>query len=231
MEKQLVEARGSCEKRFEPIRDLFQESLNNGENVGASFAATIDGQFVVDLWGGYADKAKTRPWEENTIVCVASTTKIPVSLCILMLIDRGIISPDAPVARYWPEFAQSGKEGVLVRHVLSHSSGLSGFDQKMALEDLYNWQKCVDGIATQKPRWKPGTQSAYATPNSFILGELVRRLTGKSIGTFFREEVAEPIGIEFHIGLPEALAGRGRRCRGAGDLGDRDRRGGKPERA
>jgi CubicO group peptidase (beta-lactamase class C family) len=199
-----VEINGHCEKRFEPVKDAFAKNFKEGLEVGASFAATVDGEFVVDIWGGYADAAQTRLWEQDTIVNVYSTTKAMTALCTLMLVDRGQLDLDAPVARYWPEFAQGGKESIPVRYLLSHTSGLAGFTEEIPVEALYDWDRIVSLLAAQSPWWEPGSQSGYhALTFGYLLGEVVRRVTGKSLGSFFKEEVAIPLGADFHIGLDE----------------------------
>jgi CubicO group peptidase (beta-lactamase class C family) len=197
-----IEIHGSCEDRFLAVKEAFAKNFEIEGDVGASFAATIDGKFVIDIWGGYADKEKTRPWEEDTIVNVYSTTKVMTIICALMLVDRRQLDLDAPVAKYWPEFAQNGKEKVLVRNIFSHTSGLAGWEEKISVEDLYNWDKVINLLAAQKPWWEPGTKSGYhAVTHGYLLGELVRRLTGKSLGTFFKEEVSGPLNADFHIGF------------------------------
>jgi CubicO group peptidase (beta-lactamase class C family) len=199
----MVEAQGTCDERFTPVRDVFQTNLNNGQDVGASVAIVLDGELVLDLWGGYADTAQTTPWERDTITNVWSTTKTMAALCALVLADRGELDVDAPAADYWPEFKANGKEGVLVRHFMSHTAGLSGWDPPIAIEDLYDWEKATSVLAAQAPWWAPGSASGYhAVTQGYLIGELVRRITGKTIGTFFAEEVAGPIGADFHIGTP-----------------------------
>jgi len=198
----MVEIHGKCAPGFEPVRDAFAKNFELGEEQGACVAVTRDGEFVVDLWAGDAD-ASGRPWREDTIVNVYSTTKTMAATSVLLLADRGEVDLHAPVAKYWPEFAQNGKEGVLVSHVMSHSAGLSGFDEPTP-EDLYDWDDIVSRLAAQAPWWEPGTQSGYhAVTQGFLQGEIVRRVSGRSIGTFFREEIAEPLGADFHIGLDE----------------------------
>lgn len=197
-----IEIHGFCNERFTAVKKAFAKNFEIDGDIGASFAATLDGKFVIDIWGGYADKAKSRPWEENTIVNVYSTTKVMTIICALMLVDRGLLDLDAPVAKYWPEFAQNGKEKILVRQIFSHSSGLAGWEEKIRAEDLYNWDKVVNLLAAQKPWWEPGTKSGYhAITHGYLLGELVRRITGKSLGTFFKEEVAGPLNADFYIGF------------------------------
>ena len=199
-----IEIHGHCDERFENVKEVFTENFKLGYDVGASLAVTLEGEFVVDLWAGYADAAETRPWEQDTIVNVFSTTKVMTSICTLMLVDRGLLDLDAPVAKYWPEFAQGGKEELPVRYLLSHTAGLPGFNKQFPLEGLYDWDFCVTMLAAQKPWWTPGTRSGYhAITFGYLLGELVRRITGKTIGAFFQEEVAKPLNADFYIGLPE----------------------------
>jgi len=199
-----IEIRGYCEERFEPVKKVLAQNIESGSDIGTSFAATIDGKFVIDIWGGYTDAAQTREWERDTIVNVFSTTKVMSVLCVLMLIDRGFIDLDSPVANYWPEFSQSGKEQLPVRYLLSHTAGLPGFNKVIKMETLYNWEEIVNILAAQTPSWEPGTRSGYhSITQGYLLGELVRRVTGKTIGTFFREEISDPLNADFHIGLSE----------------------------
>ena len=194
---------GMTHDRYAAVRTVFEGNLESGADVGASFCATIEGETVVDLWGGFADPARTRLWERDTIVNVYSTTKTMTALCALILADRGDLDFDAPVARYWPEFAANGKDRVKVRHLMSHAAGLSGWKEMITTEDLYDWEKVTTLLAAQAPYWEPGTAPGYhALTQGFLVGEVVRRITGRSLGTFFREEVAEPLGADFHIGVP-----------------------------
>src|SRR5579859_5392020 len=194
---------GFTEARFASVRDAFAANLASGADVGACFTATVDGETVVDLWGGFADEAKTRPWEEDTLVNVYSTTKTMTALTALVLADRGELDFDAPVARYWPQFAANGKAAVKVSHLMSHSAGLSGWKEPIRPADLYDWEKVTSLLAAQAPYWEPGTASGYhALTQGYLVGEVVRRITGKTLGTVFREEIAEPLGADFHIGLP-----------------------------
>jgi CubicO group peptidase (beta-lactamase class C family) len=158
---------------------------------------------VVDLWGGWADEARTAPWGENTITNVFSTTKAMTSLAALVLVDRGELDLDAPVANYWPEFAANGKAGIKVRQLLSHTSGVSGWEQPITLEDLYDWDKSTALLAAQAPWWEPGKASGYHALNyGHLIGEVIRRITGQRLGEFLAAEVAGPLGADFHIGLP-----------------------------
>lgn len=193
---------GHCDERFAAVREVFASNLGNGADVGASFAATIEGEMVVDLWGGWADEGRTRPWARDTIVNVYSTTKTMTALTALMLADRGMLDPHAPVARYWPEFAANGKDEVKVSQLLSHSAGLSGWDTPLEADDIYDWDRICALLAAQAPWWKPGTQVGYhALSQGYLVGEVIRRAAGRSVGTVFREEIAGPLGADFHIGL------------------------------
>jgi CubicO group peptidase (beta-lactamase class C family) len=200
----MVEIHGLCDDKFEPVREAFQRNFEEGLEIGASFAVTLNGRFIIDIWAGYANGAKTHPWEKDTIVNVYSTTKVMTAICTLMLVDRGLLDLDAPVAKYWPEFAQGGKENIPVRYLLSHTSGLSGFNRSLPGKTLYKWDKIINILAAQEPWWEPGTKSGYhAWTFGFLLGELIRRITGKTLGSFLKEEVTDPLRADFHIGLPE----------------------------
>jgi CubicO group peptidase (beta-lactamase class C family) len=194
---------GTCSARFDPLRDLFVAKLESGEDLGASLAVNIDGEMVVDLWGGWADEARTMPWNENTITCVFSTTKTMTSLAALVLVDRGELDLDANVAAYWPEFAARGKGGIKVRQLLTHTSGVSGWDQPVTIDDVYDWDKSTAMLAAQAPWWEPGTGSGYhALTYGHLIGEVIRRITGQRLGEFFAAQIAGPLGADFHIGLP-----------------------------
>jgi len=197
-----VQVQGICKPGFEGVRNAFVSNFEEGLELGASVAVTLDGEFVVDLWGGDATP-DGRAWEQDTIVNVYSTTKTMAATCVLVLADRGLVDLHAPVAEYWPEFAQNGKGGVTVAHVMSHSAGVSGFDPPLAdTQQLYDWDDIVRRLAAQAPWWEPGSASGYhAITQGYLQGEIVRRVSGKSIGTFFRDEIAEPLGADFHIGL------------------------------
>jgi CubicO group peptidase (beta-lactamase class C family) len=198
----VVRVDGNCDARFGEVREALADSLD-GDDVGASAAVYLDGEPVVDIWGGYADSSRTTPWGRETIVNVWSITKTMTALCALILADRGELDLVAPVAAYWPEFAAAGKEGVQVRHLLSHSAGLPTWDEPLAVEQLYDWETATARLAAQTPRWEPGTAVGYHTlTQGHLVGEVVRRVTGRSLGTFFAEEVAGPLGADFHIGLP-----------------------------
>src|SRR3954468_2534118 len=194
---------GTCSARFDPLRELFVAKLESGEDLGASLAVNIDGEMVVDLWGGWVDEACTVPWAEDTITCVFSTTKTMTSLAALVLADRGELDLDANVAVYWPEFGARGKAGITVRQLLSHTSGVSGWDQPVTIDDLYDWDKSTAMLAAQAPWWEPGAGSGYhALTYGHLIGEVIRRITGQRLGEFFAAQIAGPLGADFHIGLP-----------------------------
>ncbi len=205
----MAEVHGSCDPRFEKMREILAANLQSGADVGASAAVMLDGEMVVDLWGGFADEARTAPWQADTITNVWSSTKTMMALSALMLFDRGELDFDAPVAQYWPEFAANGKEGVLVRHLMSHTSGVSAWAQPVQVSDIYDWEKSTSMLAAQAPWWEPGTASGYHALNQgHLVGEVIRRITGMKLGEFFRTQVAEPLGVDFHIGLAPSEFGR-----------------------
>lgn len=196
-----MEIHGTCKPEFAGVKAAFEENFEKRGDVGASVAVSLEGELVVDLWAGHRDREHSLPWERDSIVNVYSTTKTMAALTLLLLADRGELDLYAPVKTYWPEFAQNGKDGVEVRHFLSHSAGLSGMDEPMSEEDVYDWEKMTAALARQAPWWKPGTRSGYhALTQGHLLGEVVRRITGQTLGNFFRQELAEPLGADFHIG-------------------------------
>lgn len=195
---------GTCDPRFREVADVFAENFEARDEVGASVSITIEGRTVVDLWGG----RKTRggdPWERDTIGIVYSCTKGASALCAHMAADRGLLDLDAPVANYWPEFARDGKEGALVRMMLDHSVGLSGFREPLKAGAFYDYDYMVGVLEAAEPLWKPGTRNGYhAVTSAWTVGEMVRRSTGVRMGKFLREEVTGPADIDFWMGLPEA---------------------------
>ena len=205
----MADIQGTCDERFEAVRSALAKNLDSGEELGASILVDIDGDHVVDLWGGFRDEAGTTRWDEHTITNVWSSTKTVTSLAALMLVDRGELDVDQPVAKYWPEFAAHGKQDVLVRHVLSHGSGVSGLDQPATVEVLYDWEQATSRMAAQAPWWEPGTASGYHALNyGHLVGEIVRRISGKTLKRFVAEEIAGPLGADFQIGAAESDWGR-----------------------
>jgi len=196
---------GKCDDRFEGVRAALARNLDSGEELGASLVLDIDGDIVVDLWGGFCDEARTIPWSEHTITNVWSTTKTITSLAAMMLVDRGELDVDAPIARYWPEFGAQGKQDILVRQLMSHASGVSGLDQPAAVQDLYDWHKSTARMAAQAPWWEPGSASGYHALNyGHLVGEIVRRISGKTLKQFVAQEITGPLGADFQIGAAQS---------------------------
>lgn len=204
-----VDVGGYFDPKFLPAIEQFAENIANDGDVGASFAVSIDGEVVIDVWGGHLDAARTMPWQQDTLVNVWSSTKTVSFLCALVLADRGLLDFDAPVSDYWPEFASNGKENVLVWHFMNHAAGLSGLDQQVTVDDQYDWAKMTALLAAQAPWWEPGTRSGYhGLTQGYLIGELVSRITGKSLGQFLRDEIAGPLDADFYIGAPDAILPR-----------------------
>ena len=197
----MADVHGRCDAKFEKVRDAFGKNFDKGFEVGASVAITIDGELVVDMWGGHTDMERTQPWQEDTITNVWSSTKTMMFLTLVYLADKGELSLYDKVAKFWPEFAQNGKENIEIRHLMAHTSGLSGFDAPMTHADYEDFEKCASLLAAQAPWWEPGTASGYHAINQgFPIGEVVRRITGETMGTFFRKNIAGPLNADFHIG-------------------------------
>jgi CubicO group peptidase (beta-lactamase class C family) len=193
---------GECDARFARLREVFERSFAEDRETGASPAVVLDGRPVVDLWGGHADAARTRAWERDTIVNLYSTTKGWTALCAHVLVDRGELDLDAPVARHWPEFARAGKGAIPVRQLLCHQAGLPGIRRKVEVEDVYDWERMTTLLAEEEPWWPPGTRHGYhALTFGWLVGEVVRRVAGRSLGAFFRDEIAGPLGLDLHVGL------------------------------
>jgi CubicO group peptidase (beta-lactamase class C family) len=209
-----MEISGSCDDRFTAVGEAF---LGNFEpeieprDIGASVAVTIEGEFVVDLWAGTVtgDDGMERAWDRDTIVNVWSTTKTVSALACLLLADAGELDFYSPVAKYWPEFRANNKAGVEVRHVMSHTAGLPGWSEPLTVEVLYDWEQATALLAAQEPWWEPGTASGYhALTQGYLEGEIVRRITGQTIGEFVATEIAGPLGADFHIGTGAELDNR-----------------------
>ena len=189
---------------FEGVRDAFVANFDNGSEVGAAFSAYHRGRKVVDLWGGVADQDTGKPWEEDTMMLVFSTTKGATAMCANRLAQEGRLDTDAPVAEYWPEFANNGKADIPVKYLLSHQSGLAWVDGELTAEEALSWEPVIEALQDQKPNWEPGTKHGYhATTYGWLVGEVVRRVAGVSVGTYFRDEISGPLGADFWIGLPE----------------------------
>jgi len=200
-----IRAEGENAARFARVREVFEKSFETGE-VGAALAVTVDGELVVDLWGGHRDAAKTKPWQRDTIANVYSTTKGMTAICANRLAEQGKLDLDAPVAKYWPEFAQAGKERIPVRWLLSHRAGLAAIRAQIPPGGHYDWKYMTEALAAEKPWWEPGTKHGYhALTYGYLVGEVVRRIDGRTLGTYFRQELAEPLGLDFWIGCGPEL--------------------------
>jgi len=195
----VADIEGSCDELFAAVPSALAGRLDGGD-AGGAVAVFVDGEPVVDVWGGFADADRTRPWQRDTIVNVYSVTKTMTALCALILADRGELDLDAPVSRYWPEFAAAGKGAVLVRHLLAHTAGLPDWDGPV--EEIYDWPAATARLAAQAPQWAPGSAAGYhSLTQGFLVGEVLRRITGRGVGDFFAAEVAGPLGADFHLGL------------------------------
>src|SRR5712692_9067868 len=197
---------GECESRFERVKQAFMDNFERRGEVGAAVAVTVGGRPVVDLWAGHADASRTRPWQQDTIVNVWSTTKGLCALCAHRLADQGKLDFEAPVAKYWPEFAAAGKSSMPVKYLLNHKAGLAAIRAPLKLDDLFNWAKATSELARQEPWWQPGTKHGYhAITFGWLVGEVVRRISGKSLGTYFRDEIAGPLKADAYIGFDASL--------------------------
>jgi len=201
---------GTCDERFAGVRDEFARNFAERGEVGASVCVVLDGSTVVDLWGGLADRRAETPWQRDTIGVVWSCTKGAVAVCANALVEQGQLDLDAPVTRYWPEYGQAGKEATTVRHLLDHQAGLPVLRTPIRVGGVYDWDYYVGLLAAEPPWWPPGSRQGYHAPTfGHLVGEVVRRVTGKRIDAFFRDEIAGPLGLDFHLGgLPESEEGR-----------------------
>jgi len=199
------ELRGTVVPGFDRVADAFLANFTEHEEVGAACCVYLDGEAVVDVWAGDADRDAGRAWGRDTIVIVFSCTKGVTAVAANQLIEQGRLDPDAPVAQYWPEFGAGGKAAIPVSWVLSHRAGLAAIDADLTLDDVAAWHPVIDAIAAQEPNWEPGTHHGYhARTYGWITGELIRRVTGEMPGTYVAEEIADPLGLEFLIGVPES---------------------------
>jgi CubicO group peptidase (beta-lactamase class C family) len=204
-----AEVQGRCEPGFEPLRHALGDVVRTGFEVGAALAVHVGKHQVVDLWVGHADSARTRPWAGDTLVNLYSVGKAVTALCALRLVDAGALDLSSPVARYWPEFAQAGKERLPVRQLLTHQSGLPAIGTVLPAGAGLQWKVMTDALAAQAPWWEPGTAHGYHVNTAgFLIGEVVRRVTGRTIGTYLREEIAEPAAIDFLWGFGPELDAR-----------------------
>jgi CubicO group peptidase (beta-lactamase class C family) len=200
----MTEVNGYCDERFIEAKEIFEQSISSGFELGCAITLEIEGEVVLDLWGGHANLEKTEKWKKDTIVNVFSTTKGMASMCLLQLVEKGLIDLDAPVSQYWPEFASNGKEVIPVRYLLCHKSGLCGVREPLDHGSFTNWELICSELAKQEPFWEPGTSHGYhALTFGHLVGELVRRVSGKTIGKYFNDEIAKPLDLDFWIGLPE----------------------------
>jgi len=204
-----IEVHGRCDARFARVREAFEENFRARGELGAAAALALEGELVVDLWAGHLDDARTRPWQRDTLVNVYSTTKGVTALAAQRLVDEGRLDLDAPVARYWPEFAQAGKSALPVRWLLSHRAGLPAVRKLLPNEALYDWDAMTGALAAEAPWWEPGAAHGYhAVSFGWLVGEVVRRITGKSLGGYVRETFAGPLELDIHIGLAESAHAR-----------------------
>lgn len=204
-----MDIHGVCDPKFQAVRQEFERNFRERGEVGASVCVMVRGQTVVDLWGGTARLDTGTPWTKDTVSLVFSCTKGATALCAHILAARGQLDFDAPVAQYWPEFAQAGKGSIPVTMLLNHQAGLPAVRKPLPERALYNWDTMVKALAEEEPFWEPGTRNGYhGLTFGWLVGEMIRRISGKSLGTFFRDEVAEPLGLDFWIGLPEPLESR-----------------------
>lgn len=200
---------GTCDPKFARVREEFERNFAGRGEVGASACVTVEGETVVDLWGGTANSATGAPWQADTVGIVWSCTKGATATCAHVLAARGQLDLDAPVTQYWPEYGQAGKENIRVWQLLAHQAGLAAIRQPLPAGAFYDWDLMVTTLAAQEPFWEPGTRHGYhAITFGWLVGEVVRRASGKSLGTFFQEAVAGPLGLDFWIGLPEAVEPR-----------------------
>ena len=200
---------GTVSPGFEGVADAFAANFAEHGDIGAAVCVFHRGRPVVDLWGGHADREQGREWQRDTLQLVFSTTKGVAATCVHQLVERAVLDLDAPVATWWPEFAQAGKGDIPLRWVLSHEAGLAAVTGEVTMDDVLGWEGVVEAIAAQAPVWEPGTAHGYhARSYGWILGEVVRRATGRSLGTYFADEIARPLGLDFFIGLPDGELGR-----------------------
>lgn len=197
----MAQVEGHCDDQFAEVRTLLKNNIDADIELGASITVNLNGEDVVDIWGGHVDEERRRIWEKDTIVNIFSTTKLVTNIAILVLVDRGLLRPDDKIAKYWPEFGMNGKQDIEIRHVMSHSSGVPGFEAPLTLEEVCDVATVTPLLAQQSPWWTPGTASGYhSLTQGYLLGEIVRRVTGKSLTRFIAEDVAGPLNADFQLG-------------------------------
>lgn len=202
-DRHVAHLEGHVDSRFRPVADAFLDGFEAGRDVGAALAVIVDGQTVVDVWHGHADRKRTRPWQQDTLVCMFSVTKAMTAVCLLQAVDRGLLELDTPIVEYWPEFAGDGRDAITLRHLMCHQAGMVGFREPVDRELLYDWPGFIAALENEAPWWEPGSRHGYhARTYGFLLGELLRRVAGISVGEWFRREVAVPLDLDFAIGLP-----------------------------
>ncbi|MDE8652422.1 serine hydrolase domain-containing protein [Novosphingobium album (ex Liu et al. 2023)] len=205
----MTQLKGFCDPRFRAAGDLFARNIRSGQETGASLHVTIDGEDVIDLWGGWHDREHSAPWNEHTIVNVFSASKTVASLAVLLLVERGALDLDAPVATYWPEFAQNGKERALVQHILAHTVGLPAWEPPFGIADAYDTASSTARLAAQAPWWEPGARGSYhASSFGHLVSELVLRVSGRRLSQYIADEIAGPLDADFYLGLPDTLFDR-----------------------
>ena len=200
---------GWTEPQFDAVRTAFEANFSEHGDVGAAVCVYLNGESVVDLWGGWYSDDHQREWDRNTLVNIFSTTKGLAAFCAHRLIEQGLLDVDQPVAHYWPEFAAAGKESIPVRMLLNHQAGMAAVRRPLVLEDMYSWETMTEALAEQEPWWTPGERHGYhALTYGWLVGEVVRRIDGRSLGTYWREEFAAPLGLDAHIGTGPEYDGR-----------------------
>lgn len=204
-----MQIHGDCDPAFAPVREAFAVCFDDLGEVGAAVCVHVEGHKVLDLWGGFADAEGARPWQRDTLVGFYSVGKPLAALCLLQLIEQGRVELDAPVCRWWPEYAAQGKQDTTVRQLMCHRAGLPACRRRLPEGAMLDWDLMTSALAAERPWWEPGTRHAYHTNTyGFLVGELVRRCTGVSLGQRFRTEIAEPLGADLGFGLPESDLGR-----------------------
>jgi CubicO group peptidase (beta-lactamase class C family) len=201
----MVEINGFAQPRFSAVREVFAASFEAGQELGARFSVVERGELVLDLWGGFADRQRARPFDARTLTPVFSTTKAIAALLIARLVDQGRLDYAQPVADVWPEFAQAGKEAITMEQVMSHQDGLSGFPDEMEPSLWFDWDAICAKLAAMAPLWPPGSASGYHPITfGYLTGEIFRRVDGRTMGTALREDLAQPFDLDLWIGLPDA---------------------------